>query len=185
MIKLVAHSIRRGEDLPGFLNKHGFRFDGQVEASDRGPAEWIWAHPANGSEFHLIDDQWIGVPYAVLTGERAHALRDELIANFGFMDQRDILSLSRAELSEAEMNVLAASLGVLAPSELDDGWFAAIRRCLEAPWPSVKQRAIRACTYVGWPELALHLAALTSDDNTLVRNAAAMALAAFAGQRLQ
>jgi hypothetical protein len=136
-----------------------------IDPPDRShPYEEIWLSPDERTAIHLMEDDMVGVTYALLDGERPEdhsAQIEEDLETIGASRATDWLNGAAASERVAAVSHLAVAAD---PHGADPDALAAYSAALADPDPAVRAAAAIGAAYLVWPELREPLQALAEND---------------------
>ena len=181
MKRVVLEKQTSAQDVASFARRHGLELYDEIEANEDRPGETIWTSEGARDRLHRLDDQFSGLVYLIIKGDREEALRDAAEEELDGLTT-EILAVAMQGRDDAALSRSAiAALGVLAPPACSEEYLGIFRWVLRHDNPAVRDAAISATGYARWPELIAELEHVaTNDPDPALRDYAKIAIDAIA-----
>lgn len=182
MLKFVIDEFVTQHEINCLATDLGWIFADKIQPSDTNPLEIIWTTDDRQNFIHYVEDDWLGSRYFAFQGVSTDNLALSLYNNsrIKLYSLQDVLTFVERAEDPKEQSKIAAMLGILAPDKFDAISFNAFSQLLSSSSPGVRQMAILAAAYRGWPEFKRLLQHIKeSDPEDFVRWRAEVALQAY------
>jgi hypothetical protein len=139
----------------------------EYEADDDRPYEKVWTTLDHQSSIHYIEDFVIGVRYLYVSNAQNDVIR-QVISSIPVYTNDEVKQMAETAAGadgDAQGQIRAVYHLALTATRRSDAYVLdAIASALSNPTPEVRQAAILAVGYVGWPEFRVPLESLRRDD---------------------
>jgi hypothetical protein len=182
MTRIVLDEHTSAQDVANFAQRHGLAFYDKLEPNDDRPGETIWISQGARDRLHRLDDQFCGLVYLIIKGDREDELRAAAAEELNGLTTETLAVAMHSRNDAALSRSSIAALGVLAPPVCQDDYLGIFRWLLHHKDAAVRDAAVSATGYAGWPQLIPELQKVASDDpKPELRHLAKIAVDAIAG----
>lgn len=175
--RLLPHSGVSAQDFQRFAMAMGWLEHEFHPATPSSPEEHIWLTEDQRAGVHWLKDGILGLEYVAVTGEEHDAVVDLLTRELPCYTVQEIRAMCNKTVPWYDEVPIINMVAVGGPPVFDDAVFGLIARSMEHEQSAVRNAAIVACAYLGWPQLRpLLLAARDRDPEPELRTLASQLL---------
>jgi hypothetical protein len=128
------------------------------------PREVIYRTDDAATTIHWIEDHKTGIPYISVMGANLNAVGGQVRDSVPTYSLDEVRALVERAATADERVRAICYLGLAAPDAFDAAIFAVFERYLDDEDRDVRQAAVLATLYVGWPELIAPLRRCATGD---------------------
>lgn len=179
-IRIALPPDQTAQDADYTAYRLNWDLEDHIKGDDSRPSEGIY-RPRKAEGFvHRLDDPLLGFRYFLVTGADREAIAETIREATKTVSAADAKTMFDGSKDATERARAIRYVAVTAPDASDAGTLEIFRRALGDDALEVRQAAILATAYAGWPELAELLREVASNDaDKDVREDAASMLEGF------